>query len=77
MKNEREIKRLLAVAPPPNRHGGTFFTEKTLNKLNANELFFLRDMLERYYVPREKPTKDFRTSFSCPICNTKFKITAE
>lgn len=77
MKNERQIRRLLEVAPPPNRHGVTFFTIETLSKLNKFELSHLHTLMQQYYVPREKPTEEFRTSFSCPVCNTKFKITAE
>jgi hypothetical protein len=77
VKNERKIKELLEIAPPPNRFGNTFFTEKTLSKLNSFELHYLTSLIEDFYVPRVKPTEKFRSGFNCPICNTHFEIRAE
>lgn len=73
---DRNIEELLSIAPPPNEYGVTFFTEKTLNKLNSFELAWLRSMLENYYVPRIKPIEEFSDSFRCPVCKTRFEIKA-
>jgi hypothetical protein len=70
-----QIQELMEIGPA-NEYGVTFFNEKTLNKLTNFELTWLKGIVDNYYVPRIKPIQDFSSSFSCPVCQTRFRIKA-